>query len=248
METANLLKKKVTMFFTNEANYHRIKFYKILLDYKIGKKYDPIIHHLPELIKPKGTIIDIGANMGQWMMPLSKIFTQSVIISFEPVPINFKFLCKAIKILRLHNAQCYDFAFSDRTGTEKMLIPYINNIPVTTQSILKNSLKKKINEKFKEIEVKTMSIDDFVENYSINNLTFIKIDTEGAEDKVLRGGENTILKYKPVMVIETSIHNIEIQKLLKVGYNVYYLSKNTIIPYEIGKPHGDLILMYNIQL
>jgi FkbM family methyltransferase len=147
-------------------------------------------------------MLDIGANMGQWMMPLSRKFPRSVIISFEPIPINFKFLCKASKILKLSNTRTFDFAISDKNGKEKMLIPYIDNVPVTTQSILKDSLKNKADDKFKGIEINAYTIDNFIEKLKINNVTLIKIDTEGAEDKVLSGGRNTILKFKPVMLLK----------------------------------------------
>ncbi len=41
-----------------------------------------------------------------------------------------------------------------------------------------------------------------LDDYKIDNVNFIKIDLEGLEDKVLEGGMNLILKYKPYILIE----------------------------------------------
>jgi FkbM family methyltransferase len=246
METKSLFKKRITRFFTNESNYHRIKFYKILFDFKIGKVYEEIIPGLSTFIRPEGTILDIGANMGQWLMPMCKDFPGSTIIAFEPVPANYKFLCKAIRILKLSNARSYNLAISDTTGIEKILIPYIDNIPITTQSVLKSSVKDESGKKFREIETSTITIDEFVRKNNIRNITLMKIDTEGAEDKVLKGGMSTILRDKPAMVLETEITNPEVQKLIHAGYKAYYFSDMKLVPYYQGVPHGDLILIQTV--
>jgi hypothetical protein len=41
-----------------------------------------------------------------------------------------------------------------------------------------------------------------LDDYEINNVDFIKIDVEGFENKVLKGGMNLISKYKPYILIE----------------------------------------------
>lgn len=47
----------------------------------------------------------------------------------------------------------------------------------------------------------TISIDDFVEQNSINKIDFIKMDIEGAEPAALKGGINTIRKFRPKLAI-----------------------------------------------
>lgn len=57
-------------------------------------------------------------------------------------------------------------------------------------------------------EVKTISLDEFIKNLSIqpSRLNWIKIDTEGAEVQILAGAVLTLLKYKPNLLIE--VHNV----------------------------------------
>ncbi len=51
------------------------------------------------------------------------------------------------------------------------------------------------------IELKTISIDDFVAKNKIERIDFIKMDIEGAEKEALIGAKNTILLLKPKLAI-----------------------------------------------
>ena len=52
-------------------------------------------------------------------------------------------------------------------------------------------------------EVETVSIDEFVEENSIERVNFIKADVEGSELALLSGAKETILKFKPAISITT---------------------------------------------
>ena len=57
---------------------------------------------------------------------------------------------------------------------------------------LKQSLYKQL--KFKEIEVESIPLDQALEIYSIERISIIKIDVEGAEHLVLKGALKTLNK------------------------------------------------------
>ena len=52
--------------------------------------------------------------------------------------------------------------------------------------------------------VKTSTIDCEVESYKLKKLDFIKIDVEGYEYQVMKGGEKSIKKFKPIIMYEYS--------------------------------------------
>lgn len=56
--------------------------------------------------------------------------------------------------------------------------------------------------------VKTISIDDFIENNNIEKVDFIKMDIEGAEPVALQGAIRTIKKFKPKLAIAI-YHSLE---------------------------------------
>jgi len=58
------------------------------------------------------------------------------------------------------------------------------------------------------ISVESITIDGFVDENKINRLDFVKLDVEGSELDVLRGGERSIKKLKPKMAISI-YHKLE---------------------------------------
>ena len=58
------------------------------------------------------------------------------------------------------------------------------------------------------ISVESITIDGFVDENKINRLDFVKLDVEGSELDVLRGGERSIKKLKPKTSVFTHIEEI----------------------------------------
>jgi FkbM family methyltransferase len=79
----------------------------------------------------------------------------------------------------------------------------------------------------------TLSIDDLVENKSLNQVDFIKMDIEGAELSSLKGAEKTIQRFKPDLAIaiyhslDDFVEIPEYLNSLNVGYK-FFLNHYTI--------------------
>jgi len=72
--------------------------------------------------------------------------------------------------------------------------------------------------------IKTITLDTFIENNNINNISLIKMDIEGAEMEALAGAEKTIKSFKPnlaISIYHKKEHLYEIPELLKI-YNPDY--------------------------
>ena len=54
--------------------------------------------------------------------------------------------------------------------------------------------------------VRTNTVDAFVTAPGIGRLDLVKIDTEGAEDRVVKGGVKTIGQFLPTLYLETPLH------------------------------------------
>lgn len=61
------------------------------------------------------------------------------------------------------------------------------------------------------VDIRTHTLDDYVKENSIEQVDFIKIDVDGYEYKVLKGGINTLTKNRPVMFCELSFYIDAIQ-------------------------------------
>lgn len=156
------------------------------VDYKIVKKYIDMFPH------KNRCYIDIGAHIGTTVMPYLKLYNSCV--AYEPHQENYSFLCSNIEInknkLENKNIITKNLCVGDHSMKGKLIYHEGNNSGCYY---------------FEEKEDETVNcikLDDDLDN--IDNIDFIKIDTEGFELSVLRGAKNIILKNKPLIQIETN--------------------------------------------
>ncbi len=251
MKTKHYFSKKVTFSIFGPKYYHSIKANKILFDYLIGRDYDDIYSNTSQILTSDDNVFDIGANMGQYLSRLSKFIKNGKIISVEPIPQNVLALHQMKKFLKIENAVIIDRAISDKEGFSKITIPKMNGIPITTQaSILENN---SISKDEKEIlEVRTTTIDNIAEELQLQNLKFIKTDTEGFDSVVLLSGSNTIKSFKPIIRVEESCFKPTMKWLFELGYKAFKFNSNRLIHIKNSDENlqfrGDTFLAPEVQI
>ncbi|MEO0230929.1 MAG: FkbM family methyltransferase [candidate division WOR-3 bacterium] len=147
---------------------------------------------------PIKTIIDIGANEGQFARYICKIFPDAYIYCFEPLPEPFEKLRRWVEKERKSKASIFNFALGDKEGTFKMFLHYEHT---PSSSFLKTT---EICEKYypftksqTTISVKMTKLDNWIK--SVSNLELeilVKLDVQGYEDRVIRGGKEVFKKLK----------------------------------------------------
>jgi FkbM family methyltransferase len=152
--------------------------------------------YIKEAYVENTNMIDVGANIGTFSLMMSKYISEnSHIYAFEPVyseifDMNVKQNDLEDKI------KVYPIGLSDKN--EKLqgggLIDF--SIKANYGFTQIDNLKKADDSTEMIIEVK--KLDDL----NIDNVSFIKIDVEGSERKVLDGAINTIYKNTPTILIE----------------------------------------------
>jgi FkbM family methyltransferase len=76
------------------------------------------------LISPGDSVLDIGANIGQYSRFLSHcVGPTGRVYAFEPIPETFDFLSNNIRRRGLSNVEPLNFALSDTEKTRTMVIP-----------------------------------------------------------------------------------------------------------------------------
>lgn len=131
---------------------------------------------LDEFLKPESTVIDIGAYIGDHSVYYAKRCAK--VICFEPNPEAFECLVQNAK----PNMMLFNLPLSDKTENVEIISPN-NNIGMTYVQA--------------GGDIKTRALDVFEFDPS-----FIKIDAEGFEMKILKGAKETIERCRPVMLIE----------------------------------------------
>ncbi len=186
------------------------------IDLEIVKKYFNMFPH------KNRTYIDIGAHIGTTIMPYSKMFKR--IIGYDACKENFDLLQKNLKINNIKNCEVYNNGIFNENCKGNIVLHYNNSGCYYF---------KKSNDDYGDVQCK--KIDDEAIERNIEDVDFIKIDTEGCELYVLQGAEELIKKYKPFIQLESNdlsekIYGIKendiINYLKNLGYLPFHLEKN----------------------
>lgn len=144
-------------------------------------------------------IVDIGAQSGLYSL-YAKFKPNSFFYAFEPFDKTFKILNENINLNEIKNIKTFNLAVSNKKGNSILNVCESHNELHTLGKPLRfNDIK--------QISIETTTLDDEFYNKNIKT-DFIKIDTEGHEYFILKGGINTIEKYKPIIQLEWNIQNM----------------------------------------
>jgi len=130
------------------------------------------------------TVLDIGANIGNFTILSHKLFPKAKIFSFEPIPFTFSILEKNIG--KQKNIKIFNKAVGEKTGSQLMSFDEDSS-----------GLSRFSN---KGTEVKVTSLDDFIKEEKISTIDLLKIDTETFESYVLKGATKSLAKTKYICI------------------------------------------------
>ena len=156
-----------------------------------------------------GSMIDVGANIGNHSLYFSKFFHK--IYSFEPNPRTFALL--QINASLAQNVVCYNFGLSDRAGLAELHTSPSNS---GTARIVSGRVDNS-----QTIELRTL---DSIAELGECDVRLIKIDVEGHELSVLTGAKRLIQKCRPIIIFEQNVTEFRhgssdsIELLKELGY------------------------------
>lgn len=131
-------------------------------------------------------IFDVGAHEGWTVANFRKLFPGAFIHAFEPTPAAAEHL--KTRYIADARVQCHAVALTDQEGTVDLNL----NVWGTTNSLLRTdaaapaSWSEHVNTKM-TIKVPTRTIDAFCAANNVSNIDILKIDVQGAENRVLKG-------------------------------------------------------------
>lgn len=154
---------------------------------------------IPEILDSESVFFDVGANVGIYSYLASKYILPENIHAFEPMPNYFESLKKLFSKSHVRN-----IALSNTSGVFDLKIPAIKGKKFTARATLNTQFKEDDEDANASmiIPVKTQTLDAYCLENSLNRLDLIKIDVEGHESSVLEGGKNTIMRFKPTLIVE----------------------------------------------
>ena len=143
------------------------------------------------------TIIDIGANEGQFVNNISRILPGRKIYSFEPIKHCYNQLLKKTS---QHNVTAYNYAVGDVNTDAEINISgnYVSSSLLKMEDLHIAMYPK--SEYVKKEQIRVVRLDDILKDEGLKDNILIKIDVQGFEEQVLKGGRNTIDKAHAVII------------------------------------------------
>lgn len=144
-------------------------------------------------IAPDDEIIDVGANIGGFTIPFSR-FARKV-HAFEPIPETADHLDQNLVQNNITNVIVHRVGLSDVPG---VLYPH------RTADAGSTSLGET-----QENQSETVPVTTLDDCFGSTKISFMKIDVEGMEISVLRGGKKLIAASRPVIFFEIQKGNMD---------------------------------------
>lgn len=214
-------------------------------DYLDNFDQDKVIQTL--IGKSNPVCVDVGANIGQSVHKIKNVFPSSTVHCIEPLETQFLLLKNNTS--QYDTVFCYNVAFDSQDGVRDF---YVNRHQVMLSSLYKLNKNSKdsiaLNRPERShsnfldsdvVSVQCSTLDSWAEKNNISHIDLLKMDTQGSEPEILKGGIE-ILKSTKVIVSELMFYDLyekrnsfyDLEKtLLPLGFELFdigYVSKNPL--------------------
>lgn len=182
---------------------------------------------IDQYVSPGDVALDIGANLGLVALKLgSAVGSEGAVHAFEPNPKMLNYLNVTLKENQPHSVTVHPIALGAENTQLTLRVPLGDNAGLASFV--------NVNEDFSDyqVQVPVRRLTDYLNENSINRLDFIKIDVEGFEADVFRGGMEALKTLRPkAVVFEENNYkqgdglSDQMQLLRELDYKLYALPR-----------------------
>jgi FkbM family methyltransferase len=193
--------------------------------------------HARRMVGPGAVIFDVGANFGYYALMLAAGLRKDCEVhAFEPTEATFQRLSRHIALNEMDCIHAHRLALSDAPGTASMHGREHNSGAAFLE--------------LGEGEVRVSTLDEFVAERGLRRLDFMKIDVEGFEERVLRGGERVLRELRPHILFEVQPITLEragssVDRLATLltshGYRLLQADRERLVPLVRSNDPGYLV-------
>jgi FkbM family methyltransferase len=201
--------------------WFRFKFIK----YKYLGRGEPELRLLRHLVDAGTTAIDAGASIGMFSAEMARHAAK--VLAFEANPEVAAFT----RAVAPRNVEVINVALSSEPGRASLRMPKNRKGHGVTELATIGRREQEAIDVI-AIEVETRRLDDF----RIESCSFIKIDVEGHEEKVLQGAAALIARERPILMIELiesfnpgSVLRLS-ERFARQSYDCFFLSQGVLRP------------------
>jgi FkbM family methyltransferase len=188
-----------------------------------------------ELIKKIDCFYDIGANIGYYTLLACAENNEIKVYSFEPATGAYTYLKKNISLNNFdHRVVLEKFALTD-SNQNMTFHEVINDKYRFTKHILSgesHASTKELSRETQSYEVSGITLDEYYSQVNSRPPGLIKIDTEGSEYNILKGGEEVISTHYPIIICEI-LYDFNEEKIESImnqfDYEFYMFKENRLV-------------------
>jgi FkbM family methyltransferase len=153
--------------------------------------FEPDVTRIIEsFCQPGWTILDVGANIGAHTLRFGKVAGSSgKVYAFEPTEYAYRKLLRNIALDQLDSTEAFQVAVSNRNQTQQAL-NYRSSWRTDGRNVSGAGL------------VDVVRLDDWCAENGVQRIDCIKVDVDGDEWPVLKGAEQVLRRYRPLIIIE----------------------------------------------
>lgn len=186
---------------------------------------EPEMVLLPHLVKPGCQVVDVGGNRGVYAYRCWKLGARVDV--FEPNPVCLAVLgawSQGRPRVKLHPV-----GLSDSAGSAEL------HIPIDDAGVEHDASASLDQHEFGTERAQTVSIAT-LDSFGLRGVTFIKIDVEGHEARVIDGAAATLAESRPALLVEIEQRHCAVpigevfDRILAHGYAGYYLEQGRLNP------------------
>jgi len=180
-----------------------------------------------EILQPDDFFLDIGANIGYFSLLAAIHQPSAKVISFEPVTTVFKLFEENISLNNVSNIKTINAAVGEKDDEKEIYISTDDNTGMS-------SFQKTENYSGKKEKVKVIAIDSWFRSSGLSKIDLVKIDIEGSELSALKGMNEMLLNFKPLLIVEINPDTLRlfnhgsvdiINYLKQLGFDGFLISK-----------------------
>jgi|SRR6185437_795723 len=215
---------------------HKIKFISTIPDKRIApteiinfNQYEDLeTKYFLSFIKPGDVFFDIGANIGWFSLLAGKYNNTGQIFAFEPIPAVYNIFTNNVKLNKFTNVQTFNMGLSDTDVVTQFFFDKNFSGKTSGKNLTDSTTVEKV-------DVRLERLDKFTSEHNIDKIDILKCDVEGGEYSVYKGGENSLRKFKPIIITELlrkwsakfNYHPDEVVNFLdQIGYACFSIAKD----------------------
>jgi FkbM family methyltransferase len=187
----------------------------------VGNDFEPhMVNLYRALITPEDVVADIGANIGLTAILFSNMAKKT--FAFEPSPSTFNILSRNLASNHIKNVEVINLGLGKQEET--LTITFAKNN--RSGGYVSDKIRPETGHITEDIRIDTL--DHFFSS-SKNTPTFLKIDVEGFEKNVIKGGTTFLQRARPVVVMEMNHFCLDVLQRITIPDFLDYM--RSVFPY-----------------